>query len=457
MRPKHPLIITITLLAAVLAIAKIDSQVLSQRTEKLDFVEASECQSSERVTLATADEKRESEFMFFVCGGEEAIHDSKKQTMHFPSPMPADAPELIKQMGDQEITGDAFYLDSSVTERLKCKYGDHNYCHNASTLERAMGAYPEFFHPDDKDSELTLDSGEFVIRLAEKKEGHGVSTALLLSALTLLVGGLVYAWRRRETFPRPAYKVYDGVSAFVASLVVGVVLSAVGFKLAPYTGLYIPQTTMTYANFGMFFGIFGTATIYIVYRLLVGADKTKLQAENEGVETEKQAACVEEKEQLKASEAVQPASLLKMHPMAFAPCAGFVLAILAGIFAYFAGSYELDLNDVANQFTGQQLALCHFAMLAGISEELLYRGVIQTAIGGRETHGKRAVAGMFIAAILFMSVHIPQSTGHLFTLIPVFCLGLTSGYARMKTQSIFPSMTMHLTYNTSLLIPALFV
>ncbi len=368
---------------------------------------------------------------------------------------------MVQQMMSDGITGDTFFVHPDVTEHLKCKYGERNFCYNASITEQAMGAFPEIFHTDAKDSVLTLSPGEFVIRLAEQKEVSTVSRTLLLTALASLLFGLFFAWRRRDAFPRPNYKVYDGPIAFVLSLIVGVVLSSLAFKIVPFSGLYIPQTTMTCANFGMFLGLFGVASIYVLIRTFSKDSESMpvLEAPAQvsaasSIIAEDAAPVTVEKEG-----ADQPPSpkVFKMHPMAFAMIAGFILAILAAVSTVFSGSFELDLNDIANQFTSERLALGHFAMLAGISEELLYRGVIQTAIGGRKTHGVRAVLGMVITALLFMSVHIPQSMGHLFTLLPVFCLGLTSGYAKMRTQSIFPSMTMHMTYNTVLLIPSFFV
>jgi len=84
-------------------------------------------------------------------------------------------------------------------------------------------------------------------------------------------------------------------------------------------------------------------------------------------------------------------------------------------------------------------------MLAGFSEELMFRGYILTALVKR-TRFRNAVA---ITTLLFGSIHMLNyfTTGNLFASVAqsflAACSGLLFIAIRMKTQSLFPGIVVH--------------
>lgn len=81
-------------------------------------------------------------------------------------------------------------------------------------------------------------------------------------------------------------------------------------------------------------------------------------------------------------------------------------------------------------------------ILPGICEELLFRGVIQTAM----TSTGAATAAVFWQAVAFALFHADP----LFWL-PPFLAGLLLGYIRLQSGSIFPAVMAHISLNLSLL------
>ena len=433
MRLRNPIIVCLLFLLGAIILAGADSFILSHRVETFGFEESTACGAGEHVTLTvggSADTGRS--MLVYLCSRDAEHHDSSRRIF-----------ENVRPGEDEVQFTEKFFVEPKADWALKCDYGEKAFCHNAGVVEVSSGEAAKRY-------EFELGTDEFAIVLEEDATDHWLSTALLMAALGLLVGGLAYGWRNRERMPRIKFKTRDGFVAFIISLVLGVLFSNVPLAKIGYEGLYIPQPIMSLANFGMFLGLFGTAIFYVWLRSEKGLEPPKARYEGGKAECDealkRDGACARE-----------GAKCLKMHPMIFAPVAGFVLAIVATISTLTIDDFTMSTDDLANQFTGQRLALAHFAMMAGISEELLYRGVMQPSIGCNRERGFYPILGLIVAAMLFTLVHVPQSMGHLITLIPVGLVGLTSGYVRLSSRSIFPSMTMHLTYNTSLLIPTFFV
>ena len=81
-------------------------------------------------------------------------------------------------------------------------------------------------------------------------------------------------------------------------------------------------------------------------------------------------------------------------------------------------------------------------VLAGVFEELLYRGAIQTAIGRR---GKPLVA-ILVTALLFAAAHLDLHG------MPIrFALGCLLGYLAWRTGSLIPAILTHFLYDTATL------
>lgn len=77
------------------------------------------------------------------------------------------------------------------------------------------------------------------------------------------------------------------------------------------------------------------------------------------------------------------------------------------------------------------------AILAGIGEELLFRGLIQRMLGPRKSH-----AAVWITAILFSAIHL-----QFYGFIPRLLLGVWFGYLCMWTGSIWVPIAAHITNN----------
>ena len=89
-------------------------------------------------------------------------------------------------------------------------------------------------------------------------------------------------------------------------------------------------------------------------------------------------------------------------------------------------------------------SLLIIAALAAISEELLFRSVIQQAL---IKLFKNAHVAIIVTAIIFSAFH-----GDIFGFIPRFLLGLMLGYMFWMSGSIFPSMLMHFVNNATIVI-----
>lgn len=109
------------------------------------------------------------------------------------------------------------------------------------------------------------------------------------------------------------------------------------------------------------------------------------------------------------------------------------------------------IQEVANDTTERFMTegslfsgLLIVAALAAISEELLFRSVIQKAF---VKLCKNAHVGIIITAIVFSAFH-----GDFFGFMPRFILGLMLGYMFYLSGSIFPSMLMHFVNNGTIVM-----
>ena len=104
-------------------------------------------------------------------------------------------------------------------------------------------------------------------------------------------------------------------------------------------------------------------------------------------------------------------------------------------------------EEVIKLFIGQGSlfsSLLIIAALAAISEELLFRSVIQKAL---IKLFKNAHVAIIVTALIFSAFH-----GDFFGFVPRFILGLMLGYMFWMSGSIFPSMLMHFVNNATIVI-----
>ena len=110
-------------------------------------------------------------------------------------------------------------------------------------------------------------------------------------------------------------------------------------------------------------------------------------------------------------------------------------------------SLQARSEDVIKLFIGQGSlfsSLMIVALLAAVSEELLFRSVIQK---GLIKLFKNAHVAIIVTAFVFSAFH-----GDFFGFFPRFILGMMLGYMFWMSGSIFPSMLMHFVNNATIVM-----
>jgi uncharacterized protein len=103
------------------------------------------------------------------------------------------------------------------------------------------------------------------------------------------------------------------------------------------------------------------------------------------------------------------------------------------------GTKAVEFLVSGNSFFDYFIGIIVIAMFAAISEELLFRGVLQRIL----IQGvKNPVIGIIITAIIFSAFHM-QFKGFL----PRFYLGVVLGFIYWYTQSLWPAILFHFLYN----------
>ena len=110
-------------------------------------------------------------------------------------------------------------------------------------------------------------------------------------------------------------------------------------------------------------------------------------------------------------------------------------------------SLQARSEEVIKLFIGQGSlfsSLMIVALLAAVSEELLFRSVIQKGI---IKLFKNAHVAIIVTALVFSAFH-----GDFFGFFPRLILGIMLGYMFWMSDSIFPSMLMHFVNNATIVI-----
>lgn len=106
---------------------------------------------------------------------------------------------------------------------------------------------------------------------------------------------------------------------------------------------------------------------------------------------------------------------------------------------------DLDINRVITSLSadyGLVGLLLLAAVLAGVAEEALFRGVILT---GLRKH-LSPVAAVLICALLFAALHLSP-----WRFLPQLCLGILLGWLTLRTGSCWPAAVAHAVHNGVLL------
>jgi membrane protease YdiL (CAAX protease family) len=94
-------------------------------------------------------------------------------------------------------------------------------------------------------------------------------------------------------------------------------------------------------------------------------------------------------------------------------------------------------------------ALLFFGLCAPIQEEIIFRGLIQTAVArywsGSVPFGRLSISQAALAtAVVFGLVHLEVAA---FTAIAALCLGVLAGELRNRSGSLVPAVVVHVLFN----------
>ena len=274
-------------------------------------------------------------------------------------------------------------------------------------------------------------------------------TILFLSFFACLFAGLILWSTHPNKLPRLKY--YDGIVAFVLALGVAYLVTVLTGGLEQseerlFPG-YMEMFSMMLANF---FGFLSAALAILIWRGVRENKKLQVSAGETGA-----VAPTASKSSLESDH--NETKVLSTKPW-FPILLGFGLALTAAITVSFAPMPGLNTAEMASVLVSTRFITAHFAILAGICEECLFRGVIQTSFMARPDAKHPFVQNsiaILIATFLFVLLHVPQSVDHLWALIPIALVSIVSGIIRIRSKSIFQSILLHTTYNATLLMPSL--
>lgn len=143
-------------------------------------------------------------------------------------------------------------------------------------------------------------------------------------------------------------------------------------------------------------------------------------------------------------------------------------ACMAGIEAWMqrmeaANNATLEQLLAANDGWSVFLSFVVIALLAAVSEEMLFRGALQGWIGGRTTYdnmlpgtqgmmSRHIHTAIWVTAALFSALHL-----QFYGFVPRMLMGALFGYVLVWTGTIYMPILMHLTNNTVVLLLAYMV
>lgn len=127
---------------------------------------------------------------------------------------------------------------------------------------------------------------------------------------------------------------------------------------------------------------------------------------------------------------------------------GVIVLLLGGLLTHIlAGHHQVD-QDVSllagNVSIGMRLLLALLVVcVAPFVEELVFRGVLLSGLASRMPIGW----AMLASAVVFGCVHLPDFKFAWYPVPALIILGLVSAWLRVRTRSLWPSITLHATNN----------
>ena len=291
------------------------------------------------------------------------------------------------------------------------------------------------------ETEITAPEGALVVAAVSSNQHILIYLGIFTVFIVGLWGSFWINSKKKWTF-RPAFRRYDFAIVFVLALMAAVGISSAIAAFTPSSDLLFPSYAellgLMMCNFVGFLAVSGA---WAWFRNRKNAMTSEAPDQTDNSET-------------------------KNAPIriSFTPWISIVLgvgfAIVAAITVSFAPLPGLSTIEMASQLPSTCFMSGFFAILAGISEECLFRGVIQTSLEARPDSRRPALQNAIaigVATILFTSLHVEQSLDHLWALIPIACVSIMSGLLKIYFKSLYPSMLLHMTYNATLLIPSLLI
>ncbi len=140
---------------------------------------------------------------------------------------------------------------------------------------------------------------------------------------------------------------------------------------------------------------------------------------------------------------------------------GIGLAIVGTIVVFLLVKQPgLTTFTMASQLISTLFITGIFAILAAISEESVFRGIIQSSLEAKPNSKNPMMMNILaiaVASLLFVGMHVPQSIDHPWALLPIAAVSITSGILKIHYQTIFPCILLHMTYNATLVVPGILI
>lgn len=330
----------------------------------------------------------------------------------FTAPMPLDIPP-------------AFAETHNVAEHVVC--GDSEIVNLDEPDVEGMGRQSGQFST----RQLRLPRESFVVAAVSDAGGLLVEAGLFFAFLAALWAGFALL-SRRFRLSNIRFRRYDCVLAFVLSNIVAYALLA-AVSLFPFDGTtllpgYGEMLAMLIANFA---GFLLTAVFFVWLRYERKMPWIRTLSDRD------------------------PIAFRLRVPLLL----GIGIAIVGSVFVLLLVEQPgLTTFTMASQLISTQYLTGLFALLAAISEESIFRGIIQSSLEARpETVRPRltnAIA-VAVASLMFVGMHVAQSIDHLWALVPIAAVSITSGVLKIRYQTIFPCILLHMTYNATLVVPGI--
>lgn len=140
--------------------------------------------------------------------------------------------------------------------------------------------------------------------------------------------------------------------------------------------------------------------------------------------------------------------------------AGMIYFACAGLYSYF-GSIDFDFSSLIQLSASRSAIISHF--MAGLSEEILFRGLVLFTlirVWGKTTRG--IIGSVILASLLFAVLHLTQVFSHGTSLAPALLLTLETciisiwwGALVVVGESIWPAVTLHCAVNAAVAVKGL--